>query len=80
MIGSPMSVENATKALRAGVSYVGNMSQLHWKNPNWSGTDADQMVEAVKALGIMAAKAPDGATVSSYLDDGFSASSATTAR
>jgi methylmalonyl-CoA mutase cobalamin-binding subunit len=73
MIGSPMSVENATKALRAGVSYVGNMSQLHWKYPNWSGTDADQMVEAVKALGIMAAKAPDGATVSSYLDDGFSA-------
>jgi methylmalonyl-CoA mutase cobalamin-binding domain/chain len=73
MIGSPMSVDNATRALQAGVSYVGNMSQLHWKYPNWSGTDADQMIEAVKALGIMAGKAHDGATVSSYLDDGFSA-------
>jgi methylmalonyl-CoA mutase cobalamin-binding subunit len=73
MIGSPMSVANAVRALEAGVSYVGNMSQLSWSYPAWRGTDAAQMAEMVKALGVMAAKAPEGAVVQSYLDDGYCA-------
>lgn len=71
MIGSPMSVSNAVKALSAGVYYVGNMSQFNWNYPAWDGTDADQMQEMVKALGIMAAKVPEGAVVQSYLEDGY---------
>ena len=73
MIGSPMSVHNAVKALASGVYYVGNMSQFSWKYPVWDGSDVDQMVEMVKALAIMAAKAPEGAVVQSYLEDGFCA-------
>lgn len=73
MIGSPMSLENATCALQAGITYVGNMSQFPWKFPSWSGTDVDQMVEATKALGLMAEKRDEGATMQSYLDDGFPA-------
>jgi methylmalonyl-CoA mutase cobalamin-binding domain/chain len=73
MIGSPMSVHNARKALEAGVTYVGNMSQFSWKYPSWPGTDVDQMIEMTKALGIMAAKADEDAVMQSYLDDGFCA-------
>ena len=73
MIGSPMSVPNAVRALQAGVYYVGNMSQFSWNYPAWEGTDAEQMAEMVKALGIMAAKVGEGAVVQSYLDDGYCA-------
>ena len=73
MIGSPMSLENATRALEVGITYIGNMSQFAWKFPSWSGTDVDQMVEMTKALGLMAAKREEGATMQSYLDDGFPA-------
>ncbi len=71
MIGSPMSVHNAVKALQAGVYYIGNMSQFSWDYPAWDGTDVEQMCEMVKALGIMGAKAEQGAVVQSYLDDGY---------
>ena len=71
MIGSPMSVHNAVHALQAGVNYVGNMSQFNWNYPTWKGTDAEQMAEMVKALGVMAAKVPEGAVVQSYLEDGY---------
>jgi methylmalonyl-CoA mutase cobalamin-binding subunit len=73
MIGSPMSLENATQALEVGITYIGNMSQFAWKFPSWSGTDVDQMVAMTKALGLMAEKREEGATMQSYLDDGFPA-------
>jgi methylmalonyl-CoA mutase cobalamin-binding subunit len=72
MIGSPMSVDNARSALEAGVSYIGNVSQFAWKYPGW-GDDVAQMVEMVKALGLMASKKDDGAMCHSYLDDGYGA-------
>jgi methylmalonyl-CoA mutase cobalamin-binding subunit len=72
MIGSPMSVENAVRALEAGVTYIGNMSQFGWKYPGW-GDDVAQMVEMTTALGVMAAKRDEGAMVHSYLDDGYGA-------
>ena len=73
MIGSPSSLDNTRRALEAGVNYIGNLSQFAWKYPGWPGDDAEQMGEVVKALGLMASKANDGAVVHSYLDDGFPA-------
>lgn len=73
MIGSPMSVRNASNAVKAGVNYIGNMSQMGWKYPGWPGTDADQMIEMIKALGILAQKRSEGFIFQSYLEDGFPA-------
>jgi methylmalonyl-CoA mutase cobalamin-binding subunit len=71
MIGSPMGVTNTCAALTAGITYVGNMSQMSWRYPAW-GDDVAQMVETVKAIGVMAARRGHAA-VHSYLDDGFPA-------
>ena len=73
MIGSPSSLDNTRRALEAGVNYIGNLSQFAWKYPGWPGDDVAQMSEVVKALGLMASKAGEGAVVHSYLDDGFPA-------
>jgi methylmalonyl-CoA mutase cobalamin-binding subunit len=73
MIGSPSSLDNTRRALEAGVNYIGNLSQFAWKYPGWPGDDVAQMSEVVKALGLMASKAAEGAVVHSYLDDGFPA-------
>ena len=35
MIGTPMSVANACRAIQAGVNNVGNMSQFNWRYPGW---------------------------------------------
>jgi methylmalonyl-CoA mutase cobalamin-binding subunit len=73
MIGSPSSLDNTRRAIEAGVNYIGNLSQFAWKYPGWPGDDVAQMSEVVKALGLMASKAAEGAVVHSYLDDGFPA-------
>jgi methylmalonyl-CoA mutase cobalamin-binding subunit len=73
MIGSPMSVDNALRAIEAGVTYIGNLSQFAWKYPLWEGDDVAQVAETVKALGVMASKVGDDVTLHSYLDDGFPA-------
>lgn len=73
MIGSPMSVDNARRALTVGVNYIGNIGQFSWKYPSWRGTDIDQVVETVAAVGLMASKVDDGAVIHEYLDDGFGA-------
>ena len=73
MIGSPASVDNTIRALRAGVNYIGNLSQFAWKYQGWPGTDAEQMAEVITAFGLMAGKRDAGAVVHSYLDDGFPA-------
>jgi methylmalonyl-CoA mutase cobalamin-binding subunit len=71
MIGSPMSVPNTCAALEAGVTYIGNVGQFAWRYPGWSDEVA-QMVEMVKALGIMSTKRGE-AICHTYLDDGFPA-------
>ena len=71
MIGTPMSVSNACRAIEAGVNNIGNMSQFNWRYPGWPGDDIEQMTEMVKALGVMAAHFDNDVMVSSYLDDGF---------
>ncbi|MCB1742482.1 MAG: hypothetical protein KDK91_19055 [Gammaproteobacteria bacterium] len=73
MIGSPMSFENARRAIEAGVTYIGNLSQFAWRYPLWTGTDVDQVSETVRALGLMAARREDDLVLHSYLDDGYAA-------
>ena len=73
MIGSPSSLDNTRRALESGVNYIGNLSQFAWKYPGWPGDDVAQMIEVIKALGLMASKSNQGAVVHSYLDDGFPA-------
>lgn len=70
MICSPNSVPNAINALKAGCNVVGVLSQYSWDYPYWHD-DVAQVVEVVKALGIMASKRKDGAVIMSYLGDGM---------
>ena len=70
MIGSPNSVNNAIDTLKAGANEVGTVSQHIWDFPYFHD-DVAQMIEMVKAVGIMASKRKDGATVASYTGDGL---------
>jgi len=70
MICSPNSVANAVSCLKAGCNDVGTMSQFVWDYPYWHD-DVAQTVEIVKALGIMASKRKDGATMMTYVGDGI---------
>jgi len=73
MIGFPASVENTVHALQAGVTTVGNVSQLFaHEAPMWTDK-ASTVVETVKAISIMAATKSKGTLVHSYLEDGFPA-------
>ena len=69
-IGSPASVRNVTNALRAGAGYIGTLSQYSWDYPYWKD-DVAQVVEVVKAIGIMAEKRKDNIIAYSYESDGM---------
>ena len=69
-LGSPASVRNTTNALRAGAGYVGCLSQYSWDYPYWRD-DVAQVVEVVKAIGIIAEKRKDNIIVHSYTGDGI---------
>ena len=71
MIGSPQSVENTCSALTAGITYIGNISQFAWRYPGLPDEVA-QIIEMVKAIGIMASKRGQ-AMCHTYLDDGYPA-------
>lgn len=71
MIGFPASVENTVRALKAGVTTIGNLSQYFaHETPLWKD-DAATTVATVKAMAIMAGKKDAGTIVHSYLDDGL---------
>jgi methylmalonyl-CoA mutase cobalamin-binding subunit len=73
MIGFPASVENTVNALRAGVTTIGNLSQLFaHEAPMWTD-QASTISETVKAISLMAALKDKGTLVHSYLEDGFPA-------
>ncbi len=72
-IGSPASVVNAAAAIEAGVSYVGNLSQMSYGYPG-AGSDVDQMICTVVAIAMVAAKKAHGVVLDSYIDDGYCAS------
>jgi methylmalonyl-CoA mutase cobalamin-binding subunit len=71
-VGSPASVVNAEAAIRAGISYIGNLSQQNYGYPAYSD-DVQQMCNTVRAIGMIAAKRDDGIVLDSYIDDGYCA-------
>jgi methylmalonyl-CoA mutase cobalamin-binding subunit len=73
MIGFPASTENTIKALKAGVTTIGNLSQFFAHGvPMWKDT-LSTTVETVKAISIMGALRQSGTLVHSYLEDGLGA-------
>jgi len=67
MICSPNSVNNAINALKAGCVGFGVVSQHTWNYPYWHD-EVEQMIEMVKAMGIIASK---GVGLGSYAGDGL---------
>ncbi len=70
MIGGPGSVDNVTKALAAGVTYVGVLTQYSWRWPYWDD-EITQLAAVIEAAAILASKKPEGVVFDSYLDDGY---------
>jgi len=70
MIGGPGSVENAVRSLEVGSTTVGVFSQYFWRWPYWDD-DVAQTCATVKAAGVLAAWAHEGACFNSYIDDGY---------
>lgn len=73
MVGTPNSVNNAKNILSAGGLAMGTLSQFTWDYPYWDD-DVGQVVETVKALGIIASKYDIGSSIGSYVGDGTSSS------
>ena len=55
MIGGPASVDNVTRALQSGVTYVGVLTQYTWRWPYWEDEIA-QLASVVEAAAILVAK------------------------
>jgi methylmalonyl-CoA mutase cobalamin-binding subunit len=72
-VGSPASVVNAEAAIRAGITYIGNLSQQNYGYPGWAD-DVAQMANTVVAVAMIAEKKADGVVLDSYIDDGYCAS------
>lgn len=73
MIGFPNSVENCERALSAGITTIGNLSQYFaMEIPGWRD-DIFTAQETIKALAMIAANKKKGTLVHSYLDDGYGA-------
>lgn len=70
-VGSPNSVYNTLNAIKAGTNTVGALSQYTWTYP-YCDDDVAQVVETVKALGILATKRDDGIMHESSIGDGIS--------
>jgi methylmalonyl-CoA mutase cobalamin-binding subunit len=70
MVGNPNSVNNAVNCLKAGCNDVGTLCQYVWDYPYYHD-DVGQVVETVKALGVLAAKRKDGAFILTYVGDGI---------
>ncbi len=73
MIGQPAAVENTVRALRAGVTTIGNLSQYFtFEAPGWLDR-AKTTIESIKAVAILAGFRDRGVMLHSYLEDGFGA-------
>ena len=73
MVGTPNSVENAINVLNAGCVGMGTFSQFTWKYPYWND-DVAQIAETLKAVGIIASKRDNFASMGSYIGDGIAGS------
>jgi len=73
MIGFPAAMKNTLKALTAGVTTIGNLSQyFSHEVPGWRDT-VTTTLETVKAISVMGALREQGTLMHSYLEDGFGA-------
>lgn len=70
MIGGPGSVENASDALRVGITHIGVLSQYSWRWPYWDD-EISQTLSVLKAGGLLAAFRTEGVCFDSYLEDGY---------
>jgi methylmalonyl-CoA mutase cobalamin-binding domain/chain len=70
MIGGPGSVENATDALRVGITHIGVLSQYSWRWPYWDD-EVSQTMAVLEAAGLLAAFKDQGVCFDSYLEDGY---------
>ncbi|HYJ21831.1 MAG TPA: hypothetical protein VEW07_07405, partial [Solirubrobacterales bacterium] len=70
MIGGPGSVENASDALRVGITHIGVLSQYSWRWPYWDD-EISQTMSVLKAGGLLAAFRSEGVCFDSYLEDGY---------
>lgn len=70
MLGSLNSVQNAMRAIKAGVTTVGNFAQ--YTSYEYPGMDLEEYrtVDLLKGVGIMAEFADQGTIIHSNLDDG----------
>jgi methylmalonyl-CoA mutase cobalamin-binding subunit len=69
---SPAALLNTAAAMRAGISYIGNLSQISWGWPPWDD-DVQRFCRTVQALGMISAKR-DLFVIENYHDDGFQGS------
>jgi methylmalonyl-CoA mutase cobalamin-binding subunit len=73
MIGFPAATANTVKALEAGVTTIGNLSQyFSHEAPMWDDPVATA-AETVRAIAILAKRRHEGLMLHSYLEDGFGA-------
>ncbi|MGC1166943.1 MAG: cobalamin-dependent protein [Solirubrobacterales bacterium] len=70
MIGGPGSLENATDALRVGITHIGVLSQYSWRWPYWDD-EIGQTMSVLKAGGLLSAFRSEGVCFDSYLEDGY---------
>ena len=71
MIGSPASYDSCCKALRAGITTMGNISQFFgWDYPEFQDVEA-RTRSTVMAIAAMGAHTEDGVLIHSNLDDGY---------
>jgi methylmalonyl-CoA mutase cobalamin-binding subunit len=66
---SPAALLNTEAAMKAGISYIGNLSQISWGWPPWDD-DVERFCRTVQALGMISAKR-EVFVVENYQDDGF---------
>lgn len=69
---SPAVVLNTEAAMRAGISYIGNLAQISWRWPPWDD-DVQRFCRTVQALGMISAKR-ELFVIENYHDDGFQGS------
>jgi methylmalonyl-CoA mutase cobalamin-binding domain/chain len=70
MIGGPGSLENATDALRVGITHIGVLSQYSWRWPYWDD-EIGQTTSVLRAAGLLSAFRGEGVCFDSYLEDGY---------
>lgn len=71
MIGAPAAYDSCCKALRAGITTMGNVSQFFgWDYPEFPDVEA-RTKSTLKAMAAMSEHAADGAMIHSNLDDGY---------